>query len=196
MNQCGDSRTRWPSRPRGVSVQCYHLSLPGSPSYDRVDVPLRGCHCRAHYGNAVFPELRMLDDRPAAMPAEFLVLLERGRDRWWEIAWQDSVTGLRPSRTIASGPSERLGTCSLGAPCQRAQPIVVFLLHRLSRERAPTRVRADCQLAAGQTSPERRYESAWTLQKARKLALQSNCVFRPNTDSVLKSLTCSGRSSS
>jgi hypothetical protein len=38
-------------------------------------------------------ELQELD-LPAAMPAEFLVLLEHGCNRWWDIAWKDSVTGL------------------------------------------------------------------------------------------------------
>jgi hypothetical protein len=61
----------------------------------QADVPLRRCcHSQVDHGNATFPKLFTLDDTLEVMPLEFLVLLERGPDRWWDIAWQDHATGL------------------------------------------------------------------------------------------------------
>jgi hypothetical protein len=55
------------------------------------------CECRRRDVGAspfVILEPHHLDDLSAALPAEFLVIIERGSDRWWEIAWRDPATGL------------------------------------------------------------------------------------------------------
>ena len=56
------------------------------------------CDCRD--GKAGDADTAILELHPlgalsaSAMPMEILVVLELGRDRWWEIAWRDPATNL------------------------------------------------------------------------------------------------------
>jgi hypothetical protein len=60
-----------------------------------MDAACHLCACRRlEAGPIAILEPRALDDTPEELPSEFLVVIECGPDRWWEIAWRDPATGL------------------------------------------------------------------------------------------------------